>query len=97
MPVPLRDLKIINSFVVFKWVLLGFPKLILQISSMLKCKIVEFLILIAEINLGHFKANFSSENLIFGFPEFILQFSSLIKCKIVEFLILMAEINLRLK
>ena len=64
MPVPLRDLRIINNFVVFKWVLLGFPKLILQFSSMLYRKIVEFLILIAEINLGHFKANFSCENLM---------------------------------
>ena len=64
MPVPLRDLRIINNFVVFKWVLLGFPKLILQFASMLYRKIVEFLILIAEINLGHFKANYSSENLI---------------------------------
>ena len=64
MPVPLRDSRVINNFVAFKWVLLGFPKLILQFSSMLWCKIVEFLILIAEINLGHFKANCSSENLI---------------------------------
>ena len=64
MPVPLRDLRVTNNFAVFKWVLLGFPKLILQFSSMLWCKIVEFLILITEINLGHFKANCSSENLI---------------------------------
>ena len=64
MPVPLRDLRIINNFVAFKWVLLGFPKSILQFSSMLWCKIVEFLILIAEISLGHFKANFSCENLM---------------------------------
>ena len=64
MPVPLRDLRIINNFVVFKWVLLGFHKLILQFSSMLWCKIVEFLILIAEITLGNFKANCCSENLM---------------------------------
>ena len=35
------------------WVIIGFPEFILQFSSLLLCKIVKFLILLAEITLRH--------------------------------------------